>query len=126
LCCLITPVNSWEKGEHPSYSRAVHVSAALLRKEGKAKRAHHSSDDRVMVGTAHARLCPPCGAWGTHDTRESASFTRAKHLQLGNAIFGAVEPPTKLAALHHHHIRMNVGLVARVELSGRELVYSVR
>jgi hypothetical protein len=71
---------------------------------GKAKRAHHLSDDRVMVGTAHARLCPPCGAWGTHDTRESASFTRAKHLQLGNAIFGAVEPPTKLAALHHHHI----------------------
>jgi hypothetical protein len=36
--------------------------------------------------------------------------------------FGAVEPPTKLAALHHHHIRMNVGLVARVEFSGRELV----
>jgi hypothetical protein len=75
-----------------------------------------------MVGTAHARLCPPCGAWGTHDTRESASFTRAKHLQLRNAIFGAIEPPTKLAALHHHHIRMNVGLAARVEFSGRELV----
>src|ERR1700736_3446870 len=59
-----------------------------------------------------------------NDARESASLTRMKHLQLGNAIVGAAEPPTKLAVdiLHHHHIRMDVGLVARVEVSGREFV----
>ena len=59
-----------------------------------------------------------------HDARESASLTRVKHLQLGNAIVGAAEPPTKLTVdiLHHHHIRMDVGLVAGVEFSGRELV----
>jgi len=59
-----------------------------------------------------------------HDARESALLTRVKHLQLGNAIVGAAEPPTKLAVdiLHHHHIRIDVGLVARVEFSGRELV----
>src|SRR6202011_5051416 len=59
-----------------------------------------------------------------NDARESASLTRMKHLQLGNAIVGAAEPPTKLAVdiLHHHHIRIDVSLVARVELSGRELV----
>jgi hypothetical protein len=59
-----------------------------------------------------------------NDARESASLTRVKHLQLGNAIVGAAEPPTKLAVdiLHHHHIRIDVSLVARVELSGRELV----
>ena len=59
-----------------------------------------------------------------HDARESASPTRVKHLQLGKAIVGAAEPPTKLAVdiLRHHHIRMDVGLVARVEVSGRELV----
>src|SRR5260370_9962984 len=58
------------------------------------------------------------------DARESASSTRVKHLQLGNAIVGAAEPSTKLAVdiLHHHHIRMNVGLVARVEFLGREFV----
>jgi hypothetical protein len=54
----------------------------------------------------------------------SVSLTRVKHLQLGNAIVGAAEPPAKLAVdvLHHHHIRMDVGLVTRVEVSGRELV----
>jgi hypothetical protein len=59
-----------------------------------------------------------------HDAREPASLTRVKHLQLGNAIVGAAEPPTKLAVdiLYHHHIRMDVGLVACVEVSGRELV----
>jgi len=58
------------------------------------------------------------------DARASVSLTRVKHLQLSNAIVGAAEPPTKLAVdiLHHHHIRMDVGLVARVEVSGRELV----
>jgi hypothetical protein len=47
-----------------------------------------------------------------------------KHLQFGNAIVGAAEPPTKLAVdiLHHHHIRVDVGLVVRVEFSGRELI----
>ena len=36
----------------------------------------------------------------------------------------AAEPPTELAVdiLHHHHIRVDVGLVVRVEISGRELV----
>src|SRR6266567_4563567 len=60
----------------------------------------------------------------THDARESASLTRVKHLQFGNAIVGAAEPPTKLTVdiLHHHHIRMDVGLVAGVEFSGRKLV----
>src|SRR5665811_1096282 len=60
------------------------------------------------------------------DARASVSLTRLKHLQLGNAIVGATEPPTKLAVdiLDHHHIRMDVGLVARVEVSGRELVQS--
>jgi hypothetical protein len=43
---------------------------------------------------------------------------------LGNAIVGAAEPPTELAVdiLHHHRIRVDVGLVVRVEVSGRELV----
>jgi hypothetical protein len=57
------------------------------------------------------------------DARAPVSLTRLKQ-QLGNAIVGAAEPPTKLAVdiLYHHHIRMDVGLVARVEVSGRELV----
>jgi hypothetical protein len=35
--------------------------------------------------------------------------------RLGNASVGAVELPTKLAVdiLHHHHIRMDVGLASR-------------
>jgi hypothetical protein len=51
-------------------------------------------------------------------------LTGVKHLQLGNAIVGAAEPPTELAVdiLHHHRIRVDVGLVVRVEVSGRELV----
>src|SRR6266481_6455748 len=58
------------------------------------------------------------------DARASVSLTRLKHQQLGNATVGAAEPPTKLAVdiLYHHHIRMDVGLVACVEVSGRELV----
>src|SRR5216683_7980018 len=57
------------------------------------------------------------------DARASVSLTRLKQ-QLGNALIGAAEPPTKLAVdiLHHHHIRMDVGLVAPVEFSSRELV----
>jgi hypothetical protein len=53
----------------------------------------------------------------------SASFTRA-HLQLGKAIVGAPEPPTKLAVdiLQHDYIPVDVGLVALVKLLGRELV----
>jgi hypothetical protein len=56
--------------------------------------------------------------------RAAVSLIRLKHLQLCNAIVGAAEPPTKLAVdiLDHHHIRVDVGLVARVEVSGRELV----
>jgi hypothetical protein len=36
-------------------------------------------------------------------------------MQFGNAIVGVAEPPTKLVVdiPHHHHIRMDVGLVAR-------------
>src|SRR5216684_6660217 len=62
--------------------------------------------------------------YARHDAREAASLTRVKHQQLGNALVGAAEPPTKLTVdiLHHHHIRIDVGLVARVEFSGRELV----
>jgi hypothetical protein len=69
-------------------------------------------------------LTLPISFGDPHDARESASLTRVKHLQLGNAIVGAAEPPTKLAVdiLYHHHIRMDVGLVACVEVSGRELV----
>jgi len=69
-------------------------------------------------------LTLPISFGAPHDARESASLTRVKHLQLGNAIVGAAEPPTKLAIdiLYHHHIRMDVGLVAPVEFSGRELV----
>ena len=53
-----------------------------------------------------------------------ASLSRVKHLQLGNAIVSSAEPPTKLAVdiLYHHHIRVDVGLVVRVEVLGRELV----
>ena len=53
----------------------------------------------------------------------SASFTRVK-AQLGNAAVGAAEPPAKFAVdvLHHDHIGVDVGLVVRVEISGRELV----
>jgi hypothetical protein len=42
----------------------------------------------------------------------------------GNAIVGAAEPPTELAVdiLHHHHIRVDVGLVVCVEVSGGKLV----
>ena len=59
---------------------------------------------------------------GPHVAR-SASFTRA-HLQLGKAIVGAPEPPTKLAVdiLQHDYIPVDVGLVALVKLLGRELV----
>jgi hypothetical protein len=51
-----------------------------------------------------------------HDESESASFTQVKHLQLANTNVGAAEPSTKLAVviLHHHHIRVDVGLVVRV------------
>jgi hypothetical protein len=43
------------------------------------------------------------------DARTSVPLTRLKHLQLGNAIFGAAELPTKLAVdiLHHHHAWMS-------------------
>jgi hypothetical protein len=41
---------------------------------------------------------------GERTTPANLRHLLAKHLQLRNAIFGAVEPPTKLAALHHHHI----------------------
>jgi len=60
----------------------------------------------------------------TTSNSKSTLFAPLKHLQPGNAIVGAAEPPTKLAAdiLHHHHIRVNVGLVVHVELAGRELV----
>jgi hypothetical protein len=56
--------------------------------------------------------------------REFASLTRVNICQLRNAIVGAAEPPTELAVdiLQHHHIRVDVGLVVRVEVSGRELV----
>ena len=59
-----------------------------------------------------------------NDAYESASLTGVKRLQLGNAIVGAAEPPAKLAAdvLHHDHIGVDIGLVAGVELSGREFV----
>jgi hypothetical protein len=59
-----------------------------------------------------------------NDARESASLTRVKHLQLGNAIVGAAEPPTQFAVdiLHHQNICMDIILVAPVEFSGRELV----
>jgi hypothetical protein len=53
----------------------------------------------------------------------SASSTRLND-QLGNATVGAAEPPAKFAVdvLHHDHIAVDVGLVVRVEISGRELV----
>ena len=61
-----------------------------------------------------------------HRNRASvtSSPTRVKHLQLRKAIVGATKPPTKLAVdiLHHHHIRVDIGLVVRVKLSSRELV----
>jgi Transposase domain (DUF772) len=58
------------------------------------------------------------------DARESALLTRGSICQLGNAIVGAAEPPTELAVdiLHHHHIRVDVGLVVRVEVLGGEFV----
>jgi hypothetical protein len=57
-------------------------------------------------------------------TLRAVSLTRAKHLQIGDAIVGATQPPAKLAVdiLQHHHIGMDVGLVTRVEVSRRELV----
>jgi hypothetical protein len=53
----------------------------------------------------------------------SSSFTRAS-AQLGNATVGAAEAPAKFAVdiLHHDHVAVDVGLVVRVEVSGRELV----
>src|SRR5262245_8928901 len=41
-----------------------------------------------------------------------------------HAIVGTTEPPTQLAAdvLQHHYVSMDVRLVVRVELSGREFV----
>jgi hypothetical protein len=47
-----------------------------------------------------------------HDAREPASLTRVKHLQLGNAIVGAAEPPTKLAVDILHYAEESVGLAA--------------
>jgi hypothetical protein len=73
----------------------------------------------------------PCAAFGwlqfllnPRGAGEPASLTRLKHPQLGNAIVSAPEPSTKLAVdiLHHDHIRIDVGLVERVEFSSRELV----
>ena len=54
----------------------------------------------------------------------SVTISRRSICQLGNAIVGTAEPPTELAVdiLHHHHIRVDVGLVVCVEVSGRELV----
>src|SRR5438034_2089706 len=53
----------------------------------------------------------------------SASSIRVNG-QLGNANVCAAEPPAKFAVdiLHHNHIGVDVGLVVRVEASGRELV----
>jgi hypothetical protein len=58
---------------------------------------------------------------GQHALRH---LTRVKHVQLGNAIVGAAKPPAKLAVdiLYHQHICVDIGLVVRVEISGRELV----
>jgi hypothetical protein len=52
-----------------------------------------------------------------------ASSTRVND-QLGNAAVGAAEAPAKFAVdiLHHQHIALDVGLVVRVEVSGREFV----
>jgi hypothetical protein len=69
------------------------------------------------VSAAAVRDGKPCA-------REFTSSFRVMHLQLGNAIVGAAEPPAKLAVdvLHHHHIAMDIGLVTRVQLLGREFV----
>jgi hypothetical protein len=93
----------------------------------------HRADSRgcvsVHVGLLRNRSQarnPPAGrsSLNPNDASESASLTGVKRLQLGNTIVGAAEPPAKLAAdvLHHHHIGMDIRLVTRVELFGRELV----
>jgi hypothetical protein len=50
LCCLIAPVNSREKGEHPSYSRAAHVSA------GGRNRSPRTST-RQLAASSAVRVC---------------------------------------------------------------------
>jgi hypothetical protein len=85
----------------------------------------HQAKFCAPPGCSRAGICSASQfVLNPYDARESASLTRVKHLQLGNPIVGATEPPTKLAVdiLHHHHIRVDVGLVARVEFLGRELV----
>ena len=66
----------------------------------------------MTVERRRERSFPPC------------HFPPVQHFQFGNAAVGAAEPAAKLAVdiLHHHHIGLDIGLVARVELSGRELV----
>jgi hypothetical protein len=100
----------------------VHRSSRFSKVEGRShgcdcrvNRELVYSDDLCQDEYALPRPEPP-------DARNSASSTRVKLLQLGNSIVGAAEPSTKLAVdiLYHHDIRVDVGLVARVELSGRE------
>ena len=123
--------------------RLAFLSIALnsLRHSGAARRAEpgiHTSDleygfsDVQLHIIARDFVAPRNDGSGSHlgfllnrrDTRETASLTCLKHLQLGNAIVGAAQPSTKFAVdiLHHHHIPMDVGFVARVEFSGREFV----
>ena len=51
-------------------------------------------------------------------------FTRATHLQLCDAMIRAAKSATKLAIdiLHHQYVSVNVSLIVRIELLGRELI----
>jgi hypothetical protein len=104
--------------------------ASLARWQGWSTAGPSHSETWAPLASRSAKLnhCAPFRRsqflLNPRDARESVSLTRVKHLQLGNAVVGAAEPPTKLAVdiLQHHHIPVNVGLVALVKFLGRELV----
>src|SRR5690242_14576216 len=103
---------------HPRSSRAGGQSPLrVIRYRGSGRSSHVRADAESgnQLSMLEATLRAVRGV--------PASFARVK-AQFGNATVGAAEAPAKFAVdiLHHDHIGVDVGLVVRVEVSGRELV----
>ena len=96
----------------PHYS---HLSTLPGRSSGKSSHVRCDAESGNQLKTWRSRDGPLRGV--------SESSIRVK-AQFGNATVGAAEPPAKFAVdiLHHQHIGVDVGLVVRVEVSGRQLV----
>ena len=80
---------------------------------------HGGSGRTITTGLTSAPMSPRDGP-----LRDASASPTPVKAQLGDAAVGAAEPAAKFAVdiLHHDYIGVDVGLVVRVEVSGRQLI----